>query len=118
MLLPWLRLISGGLVAALVTPTLTHAFFDPESGRPVYRNFRPTEYRGHPQVYAVDNAPGRGTVYLSSEQGVLEYDGTRWRTLPVSTRRLAPAGFCVFLGGPCLPSLIRFNVRCAICASR
>ncbi|MEY2879595.1 MAG: hypothetical protein RLZZ15_1975 [Verrucomicrobiota bacterium] len=51
-----------------------------EAGRPVFRNFRPTEYRGHPQVYGVATTPG-GLVYLTSEQGLTEYDGQRWRHL-------------------------------------
>ena len=52
-----------------------------EAGRPVFRNFRPTDYRGHPQVYGLVAAPD-GMVYLSSEQGINEYDGIRWRHLP------------------------------------
>jgi signal transduction histidine kinase/DNA-binding NarL/FixJ family response regulator len=67
----------------LLTPLIASAFFDPEAGRPVFQNFRPTDYRGHPQVYAIEPVPESGVIYLSSEQGVLEYDGVRWRTLPV-----------------------------------
>jgi signal transduction histidine kinase/DNA-binding response OmpR family regulator len=55
-----------------------------EAGRPVFRNFRPTEYRGDPQVYAVALTPD-GLVYLSNAQGVIEYDGVRWRHLPAPT---------------------------------
>lgn len=83
--LPSFRIPALLSLAVITLPWSAHAFFDPEEGRPVFRNFRPTEYRGHPQVYAVDTAPGRGVVYLSSEQGVLEYDGARWKTIPVST---------------------------------
>ncbi len=70
------------LTAALACAPCARA--DPggdEAGRPVFRNFRPTEYRGHPQVYGVATAPN-GLVYLSSEQGIIEYDGIRWRHLP------------------------------------
>ncbi|QYM79100.1 response regulator [Horticoccus luteus] len=65
--------------------------FDREAGRPMFQNFRPTEYRGHPQVYAIIRAPN-GFVYLSTEQGVIEYDGARWRTLPVPTSMVFSLG--------------------------
>lgn len=51
----------------------------------MFQNFRPTDYRGHPQVYAIEPVPEQGVIYLSSEQGVLEYDGVRWKTLPIET---------------------------------
>ncbi|OYV02448.1 MAG: hypothetical protein CFE26_22165, partial [Verrucomicrobiales bacterium VVV1] len=66
------------LTRAAESPITTAAL--DETGRPVFRNFRPTEYRGHPQVYSLVTAPG-GRVYISSEQGIIEFDGIRWRHL-------------------------------------
>ncbi|MBC7365662.1 MAG: hypothetical protein H7343_02430, partial [Undibacterium sp.] len=73
------------LVFGLLLPRVLAAEASPppdETGRPVFRNFRPTDYRGHPQVYSLVTAPN-GLVYLSSEQGINEFDGIRWRHLSV-----------------------------------
>jgi len=53
------------------------AYFDPEAGRPVLRDFRPTEYRGHPQVFSILQARN-GLVYFGNQEGIIEFDGTRW----------------------------------------
>ncbi len=72
------------LGAALLPLSEATAFdFSPEAGRPAFRNFRPTEYRGHPQVHTAV-LHRNGLVYFGSEQGALEFDGTRWRHLPAS----------------------------------
>ena len=72
----------GCTILLLLSPAFAFDF-SPEAGRPAFRNFRPTEYRGHPQVHAAV-LHGNGLVYFASEQGVLEFDGTRWRHLPAS----------------------------------
>lgn len=79
-----LTLLLSTLLAAAVSFAAVPGFFDAEAGRPVFQNFRPTDYRGHPQVYSITHAAS-GLVYLSTEQGVIEYDGARWRTIPVPT---------------------------------
>jgi signal transduction histidine kinase/DNA-binding response OmpR family regulator len=61
--------------------------FHPESGRPSIRDFRPTEYRGHPQVYGVVQAPDR-IIYLSSAEGILAFDGARWVTIPMPSSQV------------------------------
>jgi len=63
----------GGEPAA---PSLS-GWFHPESGRPVLKNFRPTDYQGHPQVFSV-SFTDEGHVLLGNQGGVLEYDGVRW----------------------------------------
>ncbi len=51
--------------------------FHPESGRPTIRDFRPTEYRGHPQVYGMTQGTDR-VIYLSTQEGITGFDGARW----------------------------------------
>ncbi len=52
-------------------------WFHPESGRPVLKNYRPTDYVGHPQVFSVAFT-SQGHVLLGNQGGVLEFDGVRW----------------------------------------
>lgn len=67
------------LLALLVFSGLLRAnLLDPESGRPVVRDFRPTEYLGHPQVYSIAQGID-GFIYLANVQGILQYDGIRWQ---------------------------------------
>ncbi|WP_438480275.1 ATP-binding protein [Oleiharenicola lentus] len=56
--------------------------FQSESGRPVFRDFRPTEYRGHPQVFDITQGKD-GTIFFGNQEGVLEFDGVRWTHTPV-----------------------------------
>ena len=75
----------AAIVGAVGSSYAVDARLPDETGRPVFRNFRPTDYRGHPQVYGITSSAD-GLVYMSSEQGINEYDGIRWRhlTAPVS----------------------------------
>ncbi|NBD37551.1 MAG: response regulator [Verrucomicrobia bacterium] len=68
--------------------------FDPEAGRPVMDHFRPIDYRGHPQVHAVQ-VGNNGFLYLGNAEGILEFDGTRWRHVPAPT----PMVFHLVRGG-------------------
>ncbi len=52
-------------------------WFHPESGRPVLKNFRPTDYVGHPQVFSVAFGP-QGYVLFGNQEGIIEFDGVRW----------------------------------------
>ncbi|MCF7687299.1 MAG: response regulator [Cephaloticoccus sp.] len=51
---------------------------DPESGLPAIRDFRSTEYLGHPQIFSISQ-DGDGFIYFANVQGILQYDGIRWR---------------------------------------
>ncbi|WP_415909666.1 ligand-binding sensor domain-containing protein [Oleiharenicola sp. Vm1] len=55
-----------------------------EAGRPVFRDFRPTDYRGHPQAFSLVESP-EGFLYLGNQEGVIEFDGARWTHLPAPT---------------------------------
>lgn len=59
-------------------PALQANLLDPESGRPVLRDYRPTEYLGHPQIFDVTQDPD-GFIYLANVQGIIQYDGVRWQ---------------------------------------
>ncbi|MDB4384978.1 hypothetical protein N9Z12_02905 [Opitutaceae bacterium] len=50
---------------------------DPEAGRPVIRDYRPTEYLGHPQIFDITQDED-GFIYLANVQGILQFDGVRW----------------------------------------
>lgn len=57
-----------------------------ETGWPLLRNFSPAEYGAAVQNWSIAQ-DRRGIMYFgSSEDGVLEYDGVRWRKIPVPNR--------------------------------
>ncbi len=56
--------------------------FSPEAGRPVFRDYRPTEYRGHPQVFGLSQGPQQ-FLYFGNQEGIIEFDGARWTHLPM-----------------------------------
>jgi len=74
-----LKFAAGALLAAIII-TPASAEID-ELGRPPIRDFRPTEYRGHPQVHRVIQG-ANGFIYLANQEGVVEFDGVRWHHLP------------------------------------
>src|SRR5688500_3802548 len=85
---PALRLISlAGLFFISPPGSAALGIFHPESGRPAIRDFRPTEYRGHPQVYGVVQGPDR-IIYMSSAEGILGFDGARWVSTPMPSAQV------------------------------
>ncbi|EIL92262.1 histidine kinase [Rhodanobacter fulvus Jip2] len=82
--------LGAGLAKAESTIESKHAA---EAGVPLLQNFSPLDYGAAPQNWAVTQ-DRRGVIYVgNSDDGVLEYDGTRWRRIPVpnqsSVRSLA-----------------------------
>ncbi|MCU0437422.1 MAG: ATP-binding protein [Raineya sp.] len=57
----------------------------PKVGLPFIQNFSPKNYHAGGQNFCVlqDN---RGVMYFGNSEGVLEYDGTTWRVLPLPNR--------------------------------
>lgn len=53
-------------------------------GRPVVRTFLPRDYEGHHQVFCLTEST-EGIVYGGIYGNVIEFDGTRWRKIPVGT---------------------------------
>ncbi|WMW81354.1 diguanylate cyclase [Undibacterium cyanobacteriorum] len=60
----------------------THRF---ELGTPLMRVFLPQEYRAQGQNWAVLQDQ-RGLIYVGNNDGVLEFDGERWRLIKVSNQ--------------------------------
>jgi serine/threonine protein kinase/ligand-binding sensor domain-containing protein len=67
-------LASGLAVAA---PTRS-----PDAGRRIVRNYTAEEYGAQPQNWCVAR-DARGVMYFGNNDGVLVYDGVRWRLIPI-----------------------------------
>ena len=63
-----------------------------EVGLPPMRTFSPKDYRGGTQNWDIVQ-DSRGIIYVANNDGVLEFDGQRWRLIPIpgqsATRSLA-----------------------------
>lgn len=85
--------LSGVLALLGLAVSLSASLLDPEAGRPVMRDFRPTEYLGHPQIFSITQASD-GSLFLANVQGILQFDGVRWTQHPAPltfTYRVAAA---------------------------
>ena len=69
------------LILLLFCESTRANLLDPESGRPIVRDFRPTEYLGHPQIFSVAQGAD-GFIYMANVQGIVQYDGIRWTHHP------------------------------------
>ncbi|HAN18172.1 MAG: hypothetical protein A2X13_07690 [Bacteroidetes bacterium GWC2_33_15] len=54
-----------------------------KNGIPFIQNFSKDDYNAHEQNWAVC-ADNRGVVYFGNHEGVIEYDGINWNTIPVT----------------------------------
>ena len=77
----------------LVVHIKTIAQNESEKGLPFITNYYPKNYKALPQTWCVmeDN---RGIMYFGIQNGILEYDGVKWRkvmfkNIPVVTRAMA-----------------------------
>jgi serine phosphatase RsbU (regulator of sigma subunit)/ligand-binding sensor domain-containing protein len=52
-------------------------------GNPIVKNFDPITYRAAEQNWSITQ-DNRGVMYFGNHAGVLEYDGTSWRMIPIS----------------------------------
>lgn len=55
---------------------------DGDAGRYFVRNFSAREYGAHVQNWSIDQHPD-GRIFVANNEGVLEFDGVRWRRIPV-----------------------------------
>jgi len=63
----------------------------PDAGTPLLRNFGPADYGGSAQNWAIVQ-DRRGLMYFgNAEDGVLEFDGARWRRIAVANRTAVTA---------------------------
>jgi len=92
-----------GVSAAHAVIGATPAASSPmESGAPLLRNFRPSDYGAEGQNWAIAQGAD-GTLYAGNNRGVLHFDGQRWHLTPVTNqsgvRSLAvDAGGRVYVG--------------------
>ncbi len=71
------------LLLALCLPALGTLSQSPkEIAYPLLRVYAETEYKDSKRNYAI-TSDGRGLLYFGNENGILEYDGTRWRHINV-----------------------------------
>ncbi|MFD1256660.1 ATP-binding protein [Mucilaginibacter terrae] len=56
-----------------------------ETGIPIQKEFLPADYKASGQNFAI-TADHRGIMYFANFTGVLEYDGTNWRTILTKER--------------------------------
>jgi signal transduction histidine kinase/ligand-binding sensor domain-containing protein len=56
-----------------------------EAGNPGIRTFSPREYSAQNQNWAIQQDQ-RGLIYVGNGEGVLEFDGVRWRLIPTPNR--------------------------------
>jgi signal transduction histidine kinase len=77
--------LASGASAVLPAAAGAGAAHDPgfEVGQPLFRNFIPRAYGARPQNWAVVQ-DHRGVIYVGNGDGVLEFDGVRWRLIRVS----------------------------------
>ncbi len=74
----WSRALAFALLGAQALAAQDDVAF------PIIRNFSPRHYQAQPQNWAVIQDL-RGVVYVGNNDGVLEYDGVRWKLIPLPT---------------------------------
>src|ERR1035438_7509463 len=74
------RLVSLAFMAPLLSAALGASQIGAETGSFFFREYSPKTYRGTPQNWAVVE-DRRGVIYVGNSDGLLEYDGQKWRKL-------------------------------------
>ncbi|MGB5436793.1 MAG: histidine kinase dimerization/phospho-acceptor domain-containing protein, partial [Maribacter sp.] len=80
------------MVFALLTFQIAQSQDVSETGLPYIQNYPPEEYDGASQNWAITQSK-EGLIYVGNNEGVLEYDGSSWRTI-----YLPNYGICKSLG--------------------
>src|SRR5580698_7909971 len=67
----------------ILSPLFLQAQDPSEKGLPFVTNFHPNDFHSYPQNWAVieDN---RGLIYIGNQGYILEYDGVKWKKIPVA----------------------------------
>lgn len=74
------------VLIAITLLLLCRIGFTQEIGKPFVRNYLPKEYGAHVQNWAIIQ-DDRGVMYFGNTDGVLEYDGVRWKLIVLSENR-------------------------------
>ena len=69
-------------LSCLVVAQQTSPYLYKEAGVPFFQNFTAKSYEGHQQNWTMLQ-DDRGVVYIGNLPGILEYDGVRWRSIPL-----------------------------------
>ncbi len=79
----WIRLLAVCLVVCVAFNNTAHAQKRQFSanGIPLIKNYPPKIIGGNAQVFSITQ-DNRGVIYLANKEGIIEYDGAEWRTLP------------------------------------
>lgn len=82
-----------------------------EQGTPLFDAYTPRQYSGHAQNWAIAQGLS-GFIYVANTGGLLEFDGARWRSIPLGdnslVRALAVDAYGqIFVGGQGLFGVIR-----------
>jgi signal transduction histidine kinase/CheY-like chemotaxis protein len=86
----WLvRLLLGLLLASNASAT-AHSAARAEAGQRFLHNYTPRDYGAHGQNWAVVQ-DSRGIIYAGNNDGVLEFDGERWRLIRTEKRTVVRA---------------------------
>src|SRR3954468_23496201 len=81
LLLPLLAaLLSFCCALSAAEPAIPNPRF---TGAPFIRVWQAEEYGGTPGNRSILQHPGNGFIYVANGAGVLEFDGVRWRLIPV-----------------------------------
>ena len=99
----FLRLVLLALMAQALSSVLGASQIGAETGSFFFREYSPKTYRGTPQNWAVVE-DRRGVIYVGNSDGLLEYDGQKWRKLKLpnsaTVRSLAVDGQgTIYVGG-------------------
>src|SRR5688572_30309043 len=70
--------------AVFLFPGPTNAQSESEKGLPFISNYHPSKYKAYPQNWSIaeDN---KGTMYFGNQSYILEYNGVKWRKIPLIT---------------------------------
>src|SRR5580704_5460622 len=71
------------IFTAILFPSLLVAQDASEKGLPFVTNFHPNSYHSYPQNFSVIE-DDRGMMYFGNQGYLLEYDGVKWKKIPVA----------------------------------
>ncbi len=56
-----------------------------QTGKPFIHNYTSKEYKAHVQNWSIAQ-DSRGVMYIGNGDGILEFDGTSWRLIPIEAQ--------------------------------